>query len=309
MQLVVSIQTPDKKRIDLKLEADGPLIIGRDQECHIVLPSASVSRRHARVEVIEDAFVVTDISSNGTIVGTTHLTKDESATLSLGSQIRIGPYRIEVRKDVPVGPPTKPVLTQPPTREVGQKKAKVAAERIRRASSPPAALPGNQDEIETSDVSASRLERTSQTYETVEISNNIRKRVHRLLIDFLDLSHLDSNQIQDASMRGRVLEALDRILEQLSHELPPTLDKRAFKNEMADEALGLGPLERLLADDAVTEIMVVDPYRVYVEKAGRIELTNLKFSDDNAARAVIERIVTPLGRRIDESHPLVERAP
>ncbi|TNF63308.1 MAG: CpaF family protein, partial [Deltaproteobacteria bacterium] len=76
--------------------------------------------------------------------------------------------------------------------------------------------------------------------------------------------------------------------------------------EMADEALGLGPLQELLDDDAVSEIMVVDPNTIYVERQGKLRLTPLRFTDDESCRAAIERIVTPLGRRIDESTPLVD---
>ena len=75
---------------------------------------------------------------------------------------------------------------------------------------------------------------------------------------------------------------------------------------MTDEVLGLGPLQELLDDDEVSEVMVVDPETIYVEKSGAIELTSLRFMDDESCRAAIERIVTPLGRRIDESTPLVD---
>jgi pilus assembly protein CpaF len=75
---------------------------------------------------------------------------------------------------------------------------------------------------------------------------------------------------------------------------------------MTDEALGLGPLQGLLEDDTISEIMVVDPNTIYVERQGRICLTPLRFMDDESCRAAIERIVTPLGRRIDESTPLVD---
>jgi len=76
--------------------------------------------------------------------------------------------------------------------------------------------------------------------------------------------------------------------------------------ELMDEALGLGPLEPLLADASVTEIMVVDPETIYVERAGRLELAPVRFTDEERVRAILERIVTPLGRRIDESQPLVD---
>ena len=75
---------------------------------------------------------------------------------------------------------------------------------------------------------------------------------------------------------------------------------------MFDEALRLGPLEDLLADDSVNEIMVNGPHQVYVERGGRLQLTDLQFSDDASVLAIIERIVAPLGRRIDESQPYVD---
>jgi pilus assembly protein CpaF len=75
---------------------------------------------------------------------------------------------------------------------------------------------------------------------------------------------------------------------------------------MADEALGLGPLEHLLSDASVTEIMVIDADTIYVERAGKITRSSARFTDEERVRAVIERIVTPLGRRIDESSPLVD---
>jgi pilus assembly protein CpaF len=134
----------------------------------------------------------------------------------------------------------------------------------------------------------------------------LRKRIHKLLLENLDLASLDRNKMDDRVMRPKVRTALRRIVGELRNDLPPTTDTAALIDEITDEALGLGPLERLLADEAVSEIMVVDPTTIYVERKGKISLTALRFTDDEAVRAVIERIVTPLGRRIDESTPLVD---
>jgi pilus assembly protein CpaF len=92
----------------------------------------------------------------------------------------------------------------------------------------------------------------------------------------------------------------------LEDRLPPGASSDDLVGEMTDEALGLGPLEHLLADASVTEIMVVDPETIYVERGGKIERSPARFTDDERVRAVIERIVTPLGRRVDESSPLVD---
>jgi pilus assembly protein CpaF len=78
------------------------------------------------------------------------------------------------------------------------------------------------------------------------------------------------------------------------------------RQEIIDEALGYGPLEELLAQGDVTEIMVNGPGRVFVERNGKIEATNKRFSDNRQLRVVIERMIAPLGRRIDESQPMVD---
>jgi pilus assembly protein CpaF len=137
-------------------------------------------------------------------------------------------------------------------------------------------------------------------------SPEIRRRIHRSLLDYLDLASLDGTDMDAAVLRPRVAQALAQIVSQFTPELHPTTDRARLVAEMTDEALGLGPLQALLEDDTVSEIMVVDPNTIYVERHGRIRLTPLRFTDDESCRAVIERIVTPLGRRIDESTPLVD---
>jgi pilus assembly protein CpaF len=107
-------------------------------------------------------------------------------------------------------------------------------------------------------------------------------------------------------MRPRVLTALRRIVTQIASRLPASVDRDVLIGELADEALGLGPLERFLADASISEVMVVDPSTIFVEKGGKLVRTDARFTDDERVRAVIERIVTPLGRRIDESSPLVD---
>ena len=134
----------------------------------------------------------------------------------------------------------------------------------------------------------------------------LRREVLRLLVDNLNLESLDPSELDDPALRPRVLSALRRMLSDLGSRLPSDLDRDQLVGELADEALGLGPLERLLADPSISEIMVVDPQTIYVERAGQIVKTGARFTDDERVRAVIERIVAPLGRRIDESCPLVD---
>ena len=134
----------------------------------------------------------------------------------------------------------------------------------------------------------------------------LRRTVHKALLEHLDLATMDPSKLDDPSMRPKVLGALRRIVGQLDPQIPPETDRDQLIGELADEALGLGPLERFLADPSISEIMVVDPETIYVERGGKLVLDGARFTDDDRVRAVIERIVTPLGRRIDESSPIVD---
>ncbi|MFO0569444.1 MAG: ATPase, T2SS/T4P/T4SS family [Polyangiaceae bacterium] len=136
--------------------------------------------------------------------------------------------------------------------------------------------------------------------------NELRREIHRQLLEHLDLASLSSKQLDDPSMRPKVISALRRIVEMMGPRLPQSVERDRLVGELADEALGLGPLEHLLSDPSVSEIMVVDPDTIYIERNGKIVLSDQRFTDDERVRAVIERIVTPLGRRIDESSPLVD---
>jgi pilus assembly protein CpaF len=141
---------------------------------------------------------------------------------------------------------------------------------------------------------------------TMHVPVELRRRIHRMLLDHLDLASLDRSKMADAMMRPRVRDALKRIMAQVAVDLPPHTDQEQLMQEMADEALGLGPLERFLGEGNISEIMVVDPQTIFVERRGRLERVEARFTDDEAVRSCIERIVTPLGRRIDESTPLVD---
>jgi pilus assembly protein CpaF len=139
-----------------------------------------------------------------------------------------------------------------------------------------------------------------------DASPELRRRIHRALLDHLDLASLDAAKMDDTTLRPRVVSALERIVASHESRIPSLRARERLVHEMTDEVLGLGPLQELLDDDEVSEVMVVDPETIYVEKSGAIELTSLRFMDDESCRAAIERIVTPLGRRIDESTPLVD---
>ena len=128
------------------------------------------------------------------------------------------------------------------------------------------------------------------------------------MIEYLDLRRMDIDRLADEELWEKTENAICDIVESMDGEgsIPAFVDQDMLIKDVLNEALGLGPLEDLLADDTVDEIMVNRSDQIYVERGGRIEITDRGFSSDKAVLGVIERIVAPLGRRIDESSPLVD---
>ena len=135
-------------------------------------------------------------------------------------------------------------------------------------------------------------------------------RLRRELRQQLDLAAAESQVGLGQDLRAQWAPKVRRSLESLlARESAPWLDaeqRAALTERLLQETLGLGPLEDLLADASISEIMVNRPDQIYIERAGRLSLSPLRFEDERQLRTVIERVVAPLGRRIDESSPKVD---
>ena len=115
-----------------------------------------------------------------------------------------------------------------------------------------------------------------------------------------------AGHVNEEELRRRALAEIRQIIGEVRDRLPPDIEPEAVAREVYNEALGLGPLVDLLEDPTITEIMVNGPERVYIERDGKLHLTGRTFLDEDSVLAVIERIVSPIGRRIDESQPYVD---
>ncbi len=139
----------------------------------------------------------------------------------------------------------------------------------------------------------------------------MKLRIHKALVEQMDLKKMNTDT-NDSKQRAVLRERTQKaVLDVLSKEdTESLLSARELKaqmlKEVLDEALGLGPLEDLLADDSVTEIMVNARDQIYIEKGGKPQLSKVNFSSENQMMNVVERIVTPLGRRVDEKVPYVD---
>ena len=145
---------------------------------------------------------------------------------------------------------------------------------------------------------ASRLSPTKEYYE-------LKTRIHDRLLDTVDLTILDS--LDKNVLRQEIGRMVERILQSEKNVVPLNLRERErLVMEIKDEVLGLGPLEPLLQDPDVSDILVNTYRQVYVEKFGKLHLTEARFKDDHHLRKIIDKIVSAVGRRIDESVPMVD---
>jgi len=136
------------------------------------------------------------------------------------------------------------------------------------------------------------------------ILNEIRQRVHGLLIDELGPVLYDRRMSED-ELRRRVHSALQSALAQERTPLSAS-DKAQLIQDVSDDILGYGPIDKLLRDEDVSEIMVNGPDQIYVERSGKLSTEDIHFVDEGHLRRVIDKIVAQVGRRIDESSPLCD---
>ncbi len=134
----------------------------------------------------------------------------------------------------------------------------------------------------------------------------LKKAVHEELLERIDLKKLDFEKADEQELWDKTRRVIEDIIKERSLEIPSSIATAEFIKEVLDETLGLGPLEDLIADPEITEIMVNGKDRIYVERHGKLSLCPRKFTSDQQVLGVIERIVAPIGRRIDESTPLVD---
>jgi pilus assembly protein CpaF len=140
--------------------------------------------------------------------------------------------------------------------------------------------------------------------------DTLKQNLHRELVDELNLRRIDldtkGDPARERQLRTNVESTVNALIGKEKDLALNVEERERLVKELADEALGLGPLEELLADPSITEIMVNRYNQVFVERRGKISLAEKRFIDNNHVVQVIRRIISPLGRRIDESVPMVD---
>jgi pilus assembly protein CpaF len=299
------------QRLDFESEE---ITIGRVDENDICLPKGNISKKHTKIVVKDGKIIVLDLkSTNGTYVNGRKLAGPQ--LISPADKVYIGDFILNVEPpdlepvpsdgdalaDVPTMTPAVPhYVGGEATRRDAPSKPSIPPPQPLQPPPPPSPPP--EEPISRPQAKAPASAAAAADHgDAVEL-------VHLRLIEALDLRRLDLDALGSEELWNKAETALRQIVTRMDQtgELDAHLDRDALIEDVLNEALGLGPLETYLADDTVTEIMVNGPTQVYVEREGRLEKGERTFSSAQAVMGVIERIVAPLGRHIDESSPLVD---
>lgn len=241
----------------------GSILLGKGDNCDIILSSAHASRTHASINVGEfEAVYVDNKSTNGSWHRGERLV--QPLVLKVGDKIEIGELVLFIKK-VPD--------------DISSMFGAVGDRNIKKAFA----------KLESDELIA------------------LKRKIHSMILEYLDLRK--RNNLQEMSysdLRVEAEKATHDIINELEDEIPSTVTKTDLQRQIVAEAVGLGALEPLLEDDSVTEVMVNGPDQIYVEKAGKLTLAENRFTSTQSLLSIIDRIVAPLGRRIDESSPMVD---
>ncbi len=287
------IRYEDGRETALKL-LPGIYRIGSSPASHIQIERPEISSRHAQLHVSEREVKICDLgSSNGTSIDGRKIGQ-EPVPMPPGAVVKMGKVLLSLLPD--------PASLRDLPQSAGSK-PKSAFDNLtpnsEAQSSSAQGRPSNPSKIPVLKVSGI-------PEESRPIVQEIKKRAHSELLKRLNLKRMALSGISDKDLSDKAEATIHDILSELSIPLPAGVSLEIIEKELVHEAIGLGPLEDLIGIGEITEVMVNGPNSVYVEKAGVLFKTDTAFADDNQVMAAIERIVSPLGRRIDESSPMVD---
>ncbi len=270
IELYVQHENGQSVRHDLNA---GKHCMGKATDADIVLTDPFASKYHAELHVTLDGVFINDLgSTNGTWMNDNKIS--DNKLLSDGDTFNIGNLSITTK----IGSQTQ---QQQPAQ--GQQ-----VNQITDASSGTNVytLPDRKGD--------------DQLYE-------FRKKVHMLVLEHLDMyKRTTMHNMSSSELREEAKNSAREVIKKSKIEIPKVKPEDDIINEIVAEAIGLGPLEVLLADDTITEIMVNGPNDIYIEQSGKLIKSDAYFNSSESLLSIIERIVTPLGRRIDEGSPMVD---
>ncbi|MBL8921553.1 MAG: Flp pilus assembly complex ATPase component TadA [Myxococcaceae bacterium] len=293
--------------------------IGRLAGNDIVLNKGNVSKYHSRIVLKDGKYIVVDLkSTNGTFVNGKKIAAPQVVRPS--DKIYVGDYIINVEEPPEDGEQAQDEdgdetgYAPDDEEEAAHEDEEFEEEQQDEEEEAP---PEDEEEAEEepeekknmpASLAAALRKNRKHLDPRLEAYANLQKDIHDRLIEYLDLRRLDMDRLGDEELWRRTEKAIRDIIDQMDgdQEIPEDIDREMLLTDVLNEALGLGPLEAFLAQDDISEIMVNHANQIYIERKGKLILSDKIFSSNQAVLGVIERIVAPIGRRIDESSPMVD---
>ncbi len=300
---MLQIEIIDAEGSTRSVQAPDDCILGKGAQNEVRLDSWRVSKEHARLFRTPSGVLLEDMGAFGGININGVRVDNQYGPLKASDVITIGPFQLHVMiVRAAISAANHPHLRA--TDADFQKNHQSARSQLPQATEvnpqsvvkEPPRIVNPSAMVATKEPDAKRL----------EVEFKWRKHIHSKLLETMDLRRHDVHGMSDEKLRQETEELIRQILKEEEASIPSQLDTDLLCKQVLNEAIGLGPLEELLEDDGVTEIMVNRFDEIYIERAGRLEKYPLAFTGDRAVMGVIERIVAPLGRRIDESSPMVD---
>ena len=257
----------------VELSPDGGVYrIGRRSDCEIVLKGTAISRLHARLTVSQGAVFVEDVGSRGgTFVNDVQVTG--MTPFRTGDRLRVGDCLLSLESE-DADLPNAPVAPMPPVVECP---------------------PGDM-------ASAFRDASLLCTDEMMRL----KSRIHNLVLARVDPGGSSTRKGNLQQIAAEAERCLDVVLREVRHEIPDEAPFDTLRQSLLDELTGFGPLSPLIRSRDISEIMVNGPDRIFVECKGRLYETGVRFFDEKHLIQIIQRIVEPLGRHVDDASPMVD---
>lgn len=167
-------------------------------------------------------------------------------------------------------------------------------------------IPGAVVQAGKQNENAPPVEEHKTTASVDELMSHWGSAIHKQLLQQMDLRRNDVNGMSDEQLRSESDWLIKDIIDSLATQIPESIDKQRLRENVLNESVGYGPLEPYLADSTVSEIMVNNCREIYIECHGLLQRADCRFSSNSAVLSVIDRIITPLGKRIDESSPIID---
>ena len=280
MYLVIKGRNEAVRNVQLNTDRNSWLI-GRDSSCDIVLASSQVSRRHAKIICENEQFYIEDCGSViGTLVGNAKVNDRER--ISIGHRIHIGTFDLVLSPEEVTDDVEESMQTGFTKIDAALRNNVMQGKLLHEYK--------NANLLYTDDMMA------------------LKRRIHERVLTEMHLvdMKINVNEMQRTESRKNLDRALSKVLRELWHELPRTVPVEVFKEALVDELINYGPISSLLRANDIDEVMVNGPNLIFVEKRGKLYETGIRFFNERHLISIIQRIVEPLGRHIDEASPMVD---